>query len=577
MAVEVLISYLTRKRRGDVARREERAEGEIIRLGRGADCQIYLPDPRVPLLHSEIHERDGRLHMETVGPSHDLKLNGASVTSARLDPGSKIGLGPYELVAGTQEDGTVTLSVELIRPLGDDFADLDARSRTRVQRVALSKRGWSWLMFIVVMAVALAAPLLASLDRAQEKPLARPGGEAAFLAKQIGWSGTADSFWESGAMSRPHQNFAADCGSCHQKPFIQVRDGACLTCHAKIEHHADAVSFQSASFKGEDCASCHKEHTGTAPMVMDSQAFCVSCHAGLSQREAKTNLQDASDFGTGHPEFRPSVVVNAMGPVLARMEIGGDPKPVEKSGLKFPHAKHLDKRGVKHPIQGTVRLECADCHREEPGGQGMLPIAMEAHCHDCHGLQFDPAAPTRLLPHGKPRESVEQMREFYSKSALHGGVEDPKAPASVRLRRRPGIGLSPQDSAVSLNWALQKAADVATETIGKRACGTCHVVTPPGPGDAGIWDVVKPRLAARWMPKGRFDHAQHRQTACVECHDAAKSKTAMDVLLPGIETCRDCHGGEQAVAKVATTCVSCHDFHRHGLPPLKATANKALP
>jgi len=41
-------------------------------------------------------------------------------------------------------------------------------------------------------------------------------------------------------------------------------------------------------------------------------------------------------------------------------------------------------------------------------------------------------------------------------------------------------------------------------------------------------------------------------------------------MIPGIDNCRTCHGGEDAWAKVRSTCISCHDFHRPGVGLLKA-------
>lgn len=557
-------------------------ENDIICLGRGTDCHVYLPDPRVPLLHSQIDFRADAPYIAAASFSFDLRVNGVVTPSARLQPGDEINVGPYDIVVVENPTGKdLALTVELIRPLGDEFAELTARSRTDLTTVGLGKRGWSWLLFVMTFILTLALPLFAAMIKPPDSREARPPGvsdkalpdmaeKMRRAVSEINWLSTADSLWISGNISGPHRHFAEDCGSCHQKPFVQVRDAACLGCHAGIEHHADPQAFKTATFEEVKCARCHKEHNGIEPIVLTDQAFCVSCHGALDQREPKTTLHNATNFGTDHPEFRPSVVVDAASATLSRITIGSNPRPTENSNLKFPHSKHLDKKGTKHPRKGTVNLTCADCHKPEPGGVGMLPIRMEEHCHDCHELKFEPTAKDRQLPHGQPREAVEQMREFYAKMALHGGLEDPRAPDSVRRRRRPGTGLSRDESAASLDWALTKAAEVATETIGKRACGTCHFVTPPSVDGDGIWDIAPVFLADRWMPKGKFDHAKHKQMACVDCHVAPRSETAHDVLLPGIKTCQGCHGGEEAADRVPSTCIACHEFHQRGLPAMKA-------
>ena len=92
-------------------------------------------------------------------------------------------------------------------------------------------------------------------------------------------------------------------------------------------------------------------------------------------------------------------------------------------------------------------------------------------------------------------------------------------------------------------------------------CSLCHEVVQDAAGD---WTVQPVALTAKWLPKAAFDHQAHRPFACESCHEAAAaSKVATDVLIPGIKTCRECHGGARArPPAVASDCVSCHSFHR---------------
>jgi predicted CXXCH cytochrome family protein len=46
--------------------------------------------------------------------------------------------------------------------------------------------------------------------------------------------------------------------------------------------------------------------------------------------------------------------------------------------------------------------------------------------------------------------------------------------------------------------------------------------------------------------------------ACTECHAAAASTETKDVLLPKVETCRDCH---QVRVGARSGCVECHRYH----------------
>ena len=55
---------------------------------------------------------------------------------------------------------------------------------------------------------------------------------------------------------------------------------------------------------------------------------------------------------------------------------------------------------------------------------------------------------------------------------------------------------------------------------------------------------------------------KHETMECADCHDASKSEDSMDVLIPGIENCRQCHAGTESVTnRLESTCVDCHGFH----------------
>jgi len=73
---------------------------------------------------------------------------------------------------------------------------------------------------------------------------------------------------------------------------------------------------------------------------------------------------------------------------------------------------------------------------------------------------------------------------------------------------------------------------------------------------------VPVRLTQNWMPRARFNHAAHITEPCQSCHDRAEhSKKSSDILMPGIQKCRDCHGGTHDGSKLDSDCVMCHRFH----------------
>lgn len=568
--MRALVTTLTKKAKGGVARRDDSVETDALRFGRGADCEVHLVDPRVQLHHAQIVFRPGGYFLEAFGQA-DFEASGQRTQAHRLSAGEKVQLGPYEIVIVGSSDGyDIALTVELVRPLGDDLAMLQARSRIALGGRGLGKRGWSWLLFLLVVAVFLAAPILAFTMKTPSPRGFDPG------AAPHGLLATADQLWLSGPISGSHKFFGVACESCHQKAFVQTEDQACLACHATIQHHADAKRFAFASFEAQACQSCHKEHTGNVAIVLRSDGFCTDCHAGLKQTAPAAGLDDATDFRRHHPPLRATVPVDATGKI-ERVALTGRLRPAdqigkaaEQSNLKFPHAKHLGEKGVRHPDKGMVKLDCGGCHVADPGKIGFLPIRMEAQCIECHQLRFEPKALHRQLPHGKPAEALAVLGDFYAAMALQGGVDDADAPAIVR--RRPGTPLKTEaEKQEALAWARAKTAEIAERSFGRSLCGSCHTVEKKGEE----WQVAKVHLTDRFMPKGKFPHGRHASMPCGDCHGAAQSELASDLLLPGVENCQSCHGSEKAADRIPSACIDCHDFHRPDLPPMRPARQAA--
>jgi hypothetical protein len=86
--------------------------------------------------------------------------------------------------------------------------------------------------------------------------------------------------------------------------------------------------------------------------------------------------------------------------------------------------------------------------------------------------------------------------------------------------------------------------------------------------ELATWMVSPVARAEAWMPRAHFDHARHGTslTPCSTCHDAEHSKKETDILMPRIDTCRTCHGGERGhpgnANLIASTCTMCHSFHQ---------------
>src|SRR5690606_16181260 len=93
----------------------------------------------------------------------------------------------------------------------------------------------------------------------------------------------------------------------------------------------------------------------------------------------------------------------------------------------------------------------------------------------------------------------------------------------------------------------------------------CHDVDK---SDQGVAERVIPAmLPDRWFTHSVFQHDAHRMLQCESCHAGVKeSKLTSDVLLPGVDNCRKCHGPDSlASGRASDACVECHLYHNHKL------------
>lgn len=556
--MQVSITTLTRRRNGSLGRKEDIKGCEVLRIGRGADNEIFLLDHRVPLHLAELHDGVDGLFIEANG-TNDLRLNGAIIRKAHLNVGDVVGIGPYELVVVDPEDGIdIAVTLELVHPLGDDVEALLSRSTLTTNNIGLTKRASSWVLGSLTLILFLALPLFMAdtpLSNYFNAPTSNKNSNSMVNSNDIDF----DVSWVSGEVMNSHKFFANDCAACHTKAFVMVEDAACTECHTKQHGHIDKVKFPSKELTSTRCATCHTDHQGPHPVRAAKQALCSDCHSDLDTKVEGMHLANVSDFATNHPQFKPTVWQDPGKGIQKRISL--DDNPLEVSNLKFPHKTHMNVNRMRNPTTGkNTQLECASCHVPEISGAYLEPVKMEEHCGDCHLLTFDSIAPKRMVSHGKPEEIYRELAEFYSALALKGGVTDKAAPEIVR--RRPGTPLvNEEEKKEALQWADFKTKKASRYLFSASQCGSCHEITPDQKNASG-YSVEPVKVTQIWQPKSVFDHGKHKDVACAECHAADTSMKSSDVLLPKIEGCQTCHGGEQATEKIPSTCISCHGFHR---------------
>lgn len=547
------MSFLIRKIISSAGGRQGYQDYEVatspLTIGRGTDQDLLLPGDRVAFRHAEITFANGQTRLRSLA-AVGVVVNGRTCQYAVLNIGDQVLIGDFHLVVIPSPDDEIecALTVQQLQPQAYDGLD-PAAYRTELGQLRwLRTRSLSWLLFLLVLGGALLIPLWLSLN---------PDVKAEVVGLPD------DSVWVSGPMHRVHAFMGEDCQACHKAPFEQVPDRACAECHQQTARHVPADHPAEPLFGFQRCATCHREHNGQARLVLEDQRFCADCHRVIaSVLGPYGEIRNVSDFSTGHPEFRLSLLKPELREgdwhwlETTRTEVTATLQ--ETSHLAFDHQLHLDPEGVKAEDGNFRVLDCSSCHQPEVSGPRMVPVRMEEHCAGCHSLAFDPERPARVVPHGPPEKVIDSLREYFSVRFIEQNL------AKDTQVRRPGAA---QDVArlqrEGTAWVEARTREVAEDMFERRACATCHVVERI-PNQDFAWTVRPVRLSTNWMHASTFPHDQHRNQECGSCHQAEASEQSSDILMPPIATCRECHGGAQGGQddRVLSTCVACHRYHQ---------------
>jgi hypothetical protein len=347
------------------------------------------------------------------------------------------------------------------------------------------------------------------LRKAFAIPLWRRILTAGCVAAALAWLGVYaaernQTPYTAGALTPAHSFVGKNCVSCHAGGGIgaRVADKQCAGCHDAPIHNALQTSTPP-------CIECHVEHEGVARLAGGSDRSCVECHGNLQTKTGAHTVAAHIDSFRNHPQF-------------AAVTAAKDP-----TGLIFNHQKHAGELGQK----------CGDCHPPADVSHGMAKADPRSHvssralmaiptyaatCMTCHPLNFDDKV-SDPAPHDKPAVVHQFVVDRLTKLGLQGKI----------------------------------AAD--EKALWDTTCARCHTMQPAA--DASGLPVVAPtRLVSRWFGKSTFDHAAHQEVTCVSCHPGGMtSKTSSDILLPGIQVCRQCHTSARNSA--GATCATCHVYH----------------
>lgn len=579
-----LIHAVSASATGREIRRSRRVEGERVSIGRDPGSDIVLTDLEVTLEHAALVQTGPHRLIVRSLKGVPFTVDGRSTQEAEIDAraGAEVRIAGFRLeIAWDEAEQAIGVTVERFGAVAASAADeeRDERQLFTLAGVAPSRRLMAWAGALIVLLVFLAWPIASYVNAGHKKLTAEQ-----MAAGTAGFHG--DRSWSAGPLSSAHAGLTNDCTACHAKAFVSVRDESCKTCHTTVHDHADPEKLRVAlapdTIGGKlslavahafnrpagRCVDCHTEHKGNATQIaVPNQKFCADCHSDLKEKLPETKLGDTKDFGTGHPEFQPAILIKPGDhPVFQRTSL--DAHPRQETGLIFPHDLHLSTtNGVARMAQalGQVKtggLQCAGCHTPDRNGAGFLPVTMEKDCQSCHSLAFGRRdGQIRTLRHGEVDQAIAQVRDFYG-----AGGGTPVQPLAGYMRKRPG------DFAAAQVASLQGISGTAGQAIRAMfapdgTCADCHRITGPSRPGALDYKIAAVTLPDHFFVNGWFDHRAHTTEDCASCHAAPKSRDARDVLIPGIANCRTCHVGENGggiakKAQVASGCAMCHVYHK---------------
>ncbi len=419
--------------------------------------------------------------------------------------------------------------------------------------------------------------------------------------------------YSSGRLSEPHAVLEKECAACHAQKSgsfsAKASDSDCLDCHDGPIHHASQTANPA-------CATCHTEHRGRINIAAASNRACATCHAQLKLVAGAPPMGSAHirSFQDGHPEFTALRSANGQPPrdpntIRFNHAVHGKPIRRSPSGPNVQldcsecHRPRVvqDRWAYSDPdyandARNYERLAVDDL--EQPvslppknpltGREWMAPPTFGNACAGCHILTFDKRFEERV-PHARPQFVHGFLVEkFTGYIAAH-----PEELHEVRDTDRDLTGKPLPSRARTLTpsqWIAENVA-VAQELLWRKTCKQCHALnfnpqeeptigrwSPRSPdtlslsngqgsisvittlGGFGIPKVARAGILQQWFPHSKFDHEAHRGFTCVGCHAKALTSTeSSDVLIPGIATCKTCHGPGPGHAE--SRCFECHTYH----------------
>lgn len=526
-----MLSYILHKIHLNGQQEVSRTEfADSLTIGRAETCEVRLESLNAALEHARVYIQNDQLFIQDNHSFSGTKLNGRLIQFSPLKEGDTVSIAGSEFFISREgKHWVVTERRVLKQNLSEDQVIVGMLKRLNLKDIFPSIWSISKVIIILCVLFTIAYPLL---------------------------SGNK-GLWSTGPIANKHAPISADCASCHQMPFQQVRDSSCLKCHSMSAHSLGIEDFHAAHPElNQSCASCHMEHNADSGLLLKDSRLCAECHSGLQEAFPETDLQDVLTLQE-HPEFRISQLDDSG--TLKRIPISDVSSVKENNSLKLNHEVHL-----KENIQGEdgyVTLGCESCHQLDDSREAFQSPTFEKDCKSCHQIQLEENGSALSIPHRK----TDQVYQFLKAHFATGALDNQTASPESSLPRKRRTSTRSEESLVFERTQIEKQARSAeSELFEKISCHLCHSITAKEtfPSNESQYEIATVAIPKTWFPGAEFHHGAHDSLSCESCHSGVRdSQQTSDVLLPGVETCQNCHHDTGKNERVKTNCVMCHSFH----------------
>ena len=411
-----------------------------------------------------------------------------------------------------------------------------------------------------------------------------------------------------GSLIAGHEEFEAECTSCHVRLRDTTQEALCRNCHEEIDEDMRGKrGFHGRNKQAYslECKTCHSDHKGRDARIvwLDKDKFdhgftdfrlegeharteCSACHLnGKKYRDARSRCYDChseDDFHKGELGKNCKQCHTASGWRKSEFDHDRTDFPLKNSHRKVScEACHIDDKFKNTPDRcvdchairdvhaNRFGNDCGQCHSEKGWDASIFdhtrdtnyPLRgkhLESSCNDCHAVGYQ-----------KPRKknTVRSCYSCHRNDDIHAGSNGKKCQDCHRE-----TGWNKAD----FNHDTQTDFPLRGGHRGLR-CATCH---EPGAASKKIVsdcyschradDAHREKLGtacnqchneSAWQNRVRFDHdlsdfpliGQHAALGCESCHVSSEFSDTGN-------KCIDCHRSDDVHERAfGVDCNDCHN------------------